>query len=170
VAFLFPWPIAAGGTPAGASVDTAGTAHHKSALAIAGPSPGVLATGECPERQRGRTVNPLAYAFVGSSPTSPTTQSPREIVSGPGAERTRDFKDLPRLWFRCEPARAPEIQRRTRPVSPSRMAFSIFPAEAQPRRFAHSGDEFALIARALQIALMTAPRFRALHLLRRGPD
>jgi hypothetical protein len=28
--------------------------------------------GECPERQRGRTVNPLAYAFVGSSPTSPT--------------------------------------------------------------------------------------------------
>jgi hypothetical protein len=29
--------------------------------------------GECPERQRGRTVNPLAYAFVGSSPTSPTT-------------------------------------------------------------------------------------------------
>src|SRR6185437_5961294 len=29
-------------------------------------------TGECPERQRGRTVNPLAYAFVGSSPTSPT--------------------------------------------------------------------------------------------------
>jgi hypothetical protein len=27
--------------PAGASVDTAGTAHHKSALAIAGPSPGV---------------------------------------------------------------------------------------------------------------------------------
>ena len=30
-------------------------------------------SGECPERQRGRTVNPLAYAFVGSSPTSPTT-------------------------------------------------------------------------------------------------
>src|SRR5213592_4214329 len=29
--------------------------------------------GECPEWQRGRTVNPLAYAFVGSSPTSPTT-------------------------------------------------------------------------------------------------
>jgi 23S rRNA (guanosine2251-2'-O)-methyltransferase len=28
--------------------------------------------GECPEWQRGRTVNPLAYAFVGSSPTSPT--------------------------------------------------------------------------------------------------
>src|ERR1700758_4105089 len=32
-----------------------------------------LVAGECPERQRGRTVNPLAYAFVGSSPTSPTT-------------------------------------------------------------------------------------------------
>src|SRR5690349_5865481 len=29
-------------------------------------------SGECPERQRGRTVNPLADAFVGSSPTSPT--------------------------------------------------------------------------------------------------
>ena len=29
--------------------------------------------GECPEWQRGRTVNPLAYAFVGSSPTSPTS-------------------------------------------------------------------------------------------------
>ena len=29
--------------------------------------------GECPEWQRGRTVNPLAFAFVGSSPTSPTT-------------------------------------------------------------------------------------------------
>ena len=28
--------------------------------------------GECPERQKGRTVNPLADAFVGSSPTSPT--------------------------------------------------------------------------------------------------
>ena len=29
--------------------------------------------GECPEWQRGRTVNPLAYAFVGSSPASPTS-------------------------------------------------------------------------------------------------
>ena len=28
--------------------------------------------GECPEWQRGRTVNPLSYDFVGSSPTSPT--------------------------------------------------------------------------------------------------
>src|SRR5437868_14252530 len=33
---------------------------------------GATVLGECPERQRGRTVNPLAYAFVGSSPTSPT--------------------------------------------------------------------------------------------------
>src|SRR6185295_1555776 len=32
--------------------------------------------GECPEWQRGRTVNPLAYAFVGSSPTSPTSLRP----------------------------------------------------------------------------------------------
>src|SRR5262249_17765275 len=30
---------------------------------------------ECPEWQRGRTVNPLANAFVGSSPTSTTTQT-----------------------------------------------------------------------------------------------
>src|SRR5215472_15385507 len=36
--------------------------------------------GECPERQRGRTVNPLAYAFVGSSPTSPTTRKLKEKV------------------------------------------------------------------------------------------
>jgi hypothetical protein len=35
------------------------------------------AAGECPEWQRGRTVNPLAYAFVGSSPTSPTITSRR---------------------------------------------------------------------------------------------
>jgi hypothetical protein len=28
--------------------------------------------GECPEWQRGGTVNPLLYGFVGSSPTSPT--------------------------------------------------------------------------------------------------
>ena len=33
--------------------------------------------GECPEWQRGRTVNPLAYAFVGSSPTSPTSRRAR---------------------------------------------------------------------------------------------
>ena len=35
-------------------------------------------SGECPERQRGRTVNPLADAFVGSSPTSPTTLEIKE--------------------------------------------------------------------------------------------
>ena len=28
--------------------------------------------GECPEWQRGRTVNPLRYRFEGSSPSSPT--------------------------------------------------------------------------------------------------
>ena len=28
--------------------------------------------GRCPERQRGRTVNPLAEAFAGSSPARPT--------------------------------------------------------------------------------------------------
>ena len=32
--------------------------------------------GECPEWQRGRTVNPLAYAFAGSSPASPTSLRP----------------------------------------------------------------------------------------------
>ena len=31
-----------------------------------------ITLGQCPERQRGRTVNPLAIAFVGSSPTWPT--------------------------------------------------------------------------------------------------
>ena len=42
--------------------------------------------GECPERQRGRTVNPLAYAFVGSSPTSPTSAwPPTPVGSGEGA-------------------------------------------------------------------------------------
>ena len=34
--------------------------------------------GECPERQGGRTVNPLAYAFVGSNSTSPTQGPPDE--------------------------------------------------------------------------------------------
>src|SRR5208282_4401711 len=33
---------------------------------------------ECPEWQRGRTVNPLAYAFVGSSPTSSTSLKIKE--------------------------------------------------------------------------------------------
>src|SRR5262249_3086503 len=33
----------------------------------------VSSAGECPERQRGRTVNPLSDDFVGSSPTSPTS-------------------------------------------------------------------------------------------------
>ena len=68
---------------AGFPVDTGGRRYHKSArnsrLARAfcfdRPRDARAAgdTGECPERQRGRTVNPLAYAFVGSSPTSPTT-------------------------------------------------------------------------------------------------
>src|SRR3979490_539099 len=40
------------------------------------------AAGECPEWQRGRTVNPLAYAFVGSSPTSPTSQEPGDGSPG----------------------------------------------------------------------------------------
>jgi hypothetical protein len=44
------------------------------------------ATGECPEWQRGRTVNPLAYAFVGSSPTSPTNQEPEDGRSAPDDE------------------------------------------------------------------------------------
>src|SRR6202008_1562163 len=43
------------------------------------------AAGECPEWQRGRTVNPLAYAFVGSSPTSPTTRQSIMERSGEAA-------------------------------------------------------------------------------------
>jgi hypothetical protein len=46
--------------------------------------------GECPEWQRGRTVNPLAYAFVGSSPTSPTIS--RRPVLCSHAEREGSFR------------------------------------------------------------------------------
>ena len=67
---------------AGCLIDTGEAGHHKSARGIpaAAGSRWTRVTrsrgckGECPERQRGRTVNPLAYAFVGSSPTSPTIQ------------------------------------------------------------------------------------------------
>ena len=40
---------------------------------VRGASRSMSILGECPEWQRGRTVNPLADAFVGSSPTSPTS-------------------------------------------------------------------------------------------------
>ena len=46
--------------------------------------------GECPEWQRGGTVNPLAYAFVGSSPTSPTTRNRAFRLRG---AETDDFKE-----------------------------------------------------------------------------
>ncbi len=54
-----------------------GTVRRKGLGSSAGSDPDFGRPGECPERQRGRTVNPLAYAFVGSSPTSPTTLRPR---------------------------------------------------------------------------------------------
>ena len=41
--------------------------------------------GSCPERLRGRTVNPLAYAFAGSSPASPTTAHASQ-TRRPGSE------------------------------------------------------------------------------------
>src|SRR5262249_28468892 len=51
-------------------------------------SAGMRGSGECPERQRGRTVNPLADAFVGSSPTSPTILKPNvNLPSGPAQNR-----------------------------------------------------------------------------------
>ena len=67
-----------------AAVDTASARHAKHRPRNSRPCGGqwpfphvtaihVRRAGECPERQRGRTVNPLAYAFVGSNPTSPTT-------------------------------------------------------------------------------------------------
>src|SRR5580704_11095507 len=66
------------------SIDLAATANHIATLRL-----GRLmlchsfGAGECPEWQRGRTVNPLAYAFVGSSPTSPTSlRSLRELRLG----------------------------------------------------------------------------------------
>ena len=46
--------------------------------------------GECPERQRGRTVNPLAYAFVGSSPTSPTIPGEAEVGLGKAHDLVND--------------------------------------------------------------------------------
>src|SRR5262245_6719204 len=50
-------------------------------------SAGMRGSGECPERQRGRTVNPLADAFVGSSPTSPTSLRARGAAAGKPADR-----------------------------------------------------------------------------------
>jgi hypothetical protein len=76
---LRPWP-----RPCSAGVDTSRSPHHngprkppcrKAGLLVdvLRATATVVTLGECPERQRGRTVNPLADAFVGSSPTSPTT-------------------------------------------------------------------------------------------------
>src|SRR5690348_15175962 len=71
------------------SIDFPGVADHKTANPDKRRrlSPEIEAAwlfgGECPEWQRGRTVNPLAYAFVGSSPTSPTSlRSLRELRLG----------------------------------------------------------------------------------------
>ena len=49
-------------------------------LRVPGPIPGEPTTyGRMPESgQKGRTVNPLASAYVGSNPTSPTTDIPRD--------------------------------------------------------------------------------------------
>ena len=78
----------------GNAVDTASPRHHKTAHAIPAPQGGRLSfphvmrtsrrAGECPEWQRGRTVNPLAYAFVGSSPTSPTIHPRLTAACGQG--------------------------------------------------------------------------------------
>ena len=72
-------------------VDTPGAGQHIRATtrrppgfggrSCFGRSPGATTLGECPEWQRGRTVNPLAYAFVGSSPTSPTNRKIRNQKS-----------------------------------------------------------------------------------------
>jgi hypothetical protein len=64
------------------AVDTAEPAPHKPGLPTATciHEDARSTAGECPEWQRGRTVNPLAYAFVGSSPTSPTMQE--SVISG----------------------------------------------------------------------------------------
>ena len=40
-------------------------------------TPPFLATGRYRSGQTGRTVNPLAYAFVGSNPTLPTARESR---------------------------------------------------------------------------------------------
>src|SRR5580700_5501373 len=65
-------------------------------------------TGECPEWQRGRTVNPLAYAFVGSSPTSPTSlRSLRALRLGkpysePAAKRAKAAAPKPKRRRRAD--------------------------------------------------------------------
>src|SRR4029450_539599 len=109
------------------AVDTAPWPPHK---------PGLLApyapvrmqretAGECPERQRGRTVNPLADAFVGSSPTSPTSAAQKgqlergkrlrgtetdvtwEVCEGSGGGRwsggEQDANESEGGWFRRAP-------------------------------------------------------------------
>src|SRR5215468_2781762 len=80
-------------TPGGpGAVDTTRRAPHNPArtriLSMRGSR-----SGECPERQRGRTVNPLAYAFVGSSPTSPTSQPARN------QESEFRWKEVGWLWL-----------------------------------------------------------------------
>src|SRR5215470_16527209 len=69
-------------------------------------SAGMRGSGECPERQRGRTVNPLADAFVGSSPTSPTSlrACALRLASRPIAKATR--RSLGEGGLACRASRA----------------------------------------------------------------
>src|SRR5262245_34207105 len=76
------------------AVDTPPRPPHKPALLALHVFMQRETAGECPERQRGRTVNPLAYAFVGSSPTSPT--SLRGFGASAGQAKARPPKLLDR--------------------------------------------------------------------------
>src|SRR5262245_26522112 len=63
-------------------------------------------SGECPERQRGRTVNPLADAFVGSSPTSPTSRRACGAAAGKPADREATRRSLGEGGLACGASRA----------------------------------------------------------------
>src|SRR5262245_1102096 len=70
--------------------------------------------GEGSEQQRGRTVNPLAYAFVGSSPTSPTnpyTLKNRKNLLGSSGAASLDYVAYVAKNSRCFSTAANESRR-----------------------------------------------------------
>ena len=138
-------------------VDTAGAAHHKSALAIAGPSPGVFATGECPERQRGRTVNPLAYAFVGSFLLPPPRSQPQRR----SLPHTWKVVDISKTYHVSDsPVSAPALRKYGREHGQSRpleWLLSFFRVRLS-RDGSHIPETSSHSVRSWDRALMTAAR------------
>src|SRR6516164_6117815 len=62
--------------------------------------------GERPERQRGRTVNPLAYAFVGPRPTSTTTLIFKDKLPDSTAARNNRKEPYAYKCATCSPGSA----------------------------------------------------------------